>query len=816
MAGKLGDAYLAIVPKLDDSAMGKAIGRVQSKLEGVARVGKVAFAAVGGAATAALGYVVKSSVDMYSAYEQSVGGVQKIFGNMGKSLEDYAALTGQTADAARDKWSELEESQSTMLENAGRAWQTAGLSASAYMEQSTSFGAALVSSLGGDTRKAADYANMAIVDMADNANTFGTNIQDIQNAYQGFAKQNYTMLDNLKLGYGGTQSEMKRLVKDASRLTDVQKRLGVTVDGSSLSFDNCVAAIHVMQESMQVGGTTAREAATTIEGSVNAMSAAWDNWLTGLASSDSDMATLTQNLVDAFGNVVSNVAPRITQIASTVMSELPGVVATVAPTLATSLVEMVSSAVGGLLANLPPQLQPIADGFADIATAVQDSGIGDTLANVFDGVSAVAPDVAEAVGNLASDFADTLEPALEAAAPFVQAMADALTDLLTHIDQVLPAILPLVAAIEGFKVVTVVAGAFSTLATVLGPVASVIGMVVSSVAGGAPLFATLAAGIGLVASPASIAAAAIAGVIAVVVALATNAGGCRDMVVGAFTAIAGFVMQAGQTIGSIIITVIGAIGTFVAGVIEGAVSAGSGFVSSIGSFFSQLPGAIGGFLSGAIGAIAGFIGQCASNAASAGQSFLNGISNGFNSAVSFVAGIPGRIVSAIGNVGSLLANAGRSIIDGFLGGLKSAWGGVTDFVGGIAGWIQAHKGPISYDRTLLVRNGQAVMGSLLTGLEDRWGDVQGFVSGIAPAISDALSPDVSLATRGDARLARASSAAGGGASDGGQPRIIAAIDALGERLSEREVAVYVDGRKLASTIARPMNQQLGVLAARGY
>ena len=773
---KLGDAYLAIVPKLDDSAMSKAIGTVQSKLGGVARAGGIAFAAVGAAAAGAVGYVVKSSLDMYSAYEQNLGGIQKIFGNMGKSLEDYAALTGQSVDECRDKWSALEDSQSAMLANANNAWQTAGLSASAYMEQSTSFGAALVSSLGGDTRKAVDYANMAIVDMADNANTFGTNIQDIQNAYQGFAKQNYTMLDNLKLGYGGTQSEMKRLVKDASKLTDVQRELGVTVDGTSLSFDNVVAAIHVMQKQMQVGGTTAREAATTIEGSVNAMSAAWDNWLTGLASDDADMSGLTQNLVDAFGNVAANVVPRITQIASTVMTELPGVVAQVAPVLAQSLADMVGSAVDGLLTNLPPQLQPIADGFSDIATAVQDSGIGDTLAHIFDGVSAVAPDVAEAVGNLASDFADVLEPALEAASPFVQDIADALTDLLTHIDQVLPVVMSLAAGIAGFQAVATVAGAVTGVVTALGPLASVIGMVVSSIAGGAPVLGTLAAGIGLVASPATIAAAAIAGIIAVVVALATNAGGCRDIVVGAFTAVAGFVMQAGQTIGSIIITVISAIGTFGAQLVEGAISAASGFVSGIATFFSQLPGTVSGFLSGAIGAIGGFIGQCASNAASAGQSFLSGIQGGFSAAVSWVGGIPGRIVSALGNVGSLLANAGRSIIDGFLGGLKSAWGGVTDFVGGIAGWIQEHKGPISYDRTLLVRNGQAVMGSLLIGLEDSWGDVKSFVSGVAPAISDALAPDVSLATRGDARLARASSAAGGAASGSDAAALVAWLD----------------------------------------
>lgn len=179
------------------------------------RAGKVASAigtgikVAGAAAVAGTALIAKSSLDMYSSYEQNLGGIQKIFGNMGKSLEDYAALTGQTVDAAADKWQRLEGAQNTMLANAKAAWQTAGLSASAYMEQSTSFGAALVASLGGDTQKAAEYANTAIVDMSDNANTFGTAIGDIQNAYQGFAKQNYTMLDNLKLGYGGTKEEMQ-------------------------------------------------------------------------------------------------------------------------------------------------------------------------------------------------------------------------------------------------------------------------------------------------------------------------------------------------------------------------------------------------------------------------------------------------------------------------------------------------------------------------------------------------------------------------------------------------------------------------------
>lgn len=260
-------------------------------------------AAVGAGVAAVTGM----SMNAYAAYEQNVGGIQKIFGNMGKSLEDYAAMTGQTVEQCSGKWEQLEQAQTTVLANADRAYITAGLSANRYMEQVTGFSASLVKSLGGDTVKAAEYANTAMVDMSDNANTFGTAMEDLQNAYQGFAKQNYTMLDNLKLGYGGTKEEMQRLVKDAHAVNSA-------VDESSLSFDNIVLAIHTMQEQMQIAGTTSREAATTIEGSCNMAKAAWENWVTELSKDDADMGKLTEELLQSVETAASNVVPRVATI----------------------------------------------------------------------------------------------------------------------------------------------------------------------------------------------------------------------------------------------------------------------------------------------------------------------------------------------------------------------------------------------------------------------------------------------------------------------------------------------------------------------
>ncbi len=230
----------------DNSDLAKALDNVGNMAEkAVVSISKIGLAATG-AAAAGIGILSKKAIECYADYEQLTGGVETLF-------KDSADVVMQYAD---------------------NAYKAAGMSANAYMETVTSFSASLLQGLDGDTAKAAEIANQAIVDMSDNANKMGTSMDMIQNAYQGFAKQNYTMLDNLKLGYGGTQAEMARLINESGVLGDSMTVTAETVN--SVSFDKIIEAIHVIQDKMEITGTTAKEASTTIQGSISAMSAAWE------------------------------------------------------------------------------------------------------------------------------------------------------------------------------------------------------------------------------------------------------------------------------------------------------------------------------------------------------------------------------------------------------------------------------------------------------------------------------------------------------------------------------------------------------------
>jgi len=291
------------------SMSGKAVGA----LKGIATVGLAGV----GTAVAALAGVGKSALDAYATYEQAVGGVDTLFKDASGTVQKYAA----------------------------EAYRTAGVSANEYMTQVTSFSASLISSLGGDTAKAAELGNTAMVDMSDNANKMGTDIETIQQTYQSLARGNYAMLDNLKLGYGGTKSEMERLIQDANKVKQANGEMG---DLSIDKFSDVVQAIHIMQEQMGISGTTAKEAATTIEGSVGMMKAAWQNWLAELGKNNADINGLTKQLVDSVGTVIQNIGPRIAQIITGITAALPQLFASLGSTLPALVMQILPPVLGAL------------------------------------------------------------------------------------------------------------------------------------------------------------------------------------------------------------------------------------------------------------------------------------------------------------------------------------------------------------------------------------------------------------------------------------------------------------------------------------
>lgn len=282
------------------------VGAFNSILTGINKIGKAidTVAIAGGAAFVGIG---KSALSSLADYQQLSGGIEKLFG----------------ADAQ------------SVIDNASKAFKTAGVSMNDYMQQVTGFSASLISSLGGDTAKAAQYADRIITDMADNANTFGTSLTSIQYAYQGFAKQNYTMLDNLRLGYGGTKEEMERLISDASKMKVEQQQLNVVVKEGDMSFGNIANAISVVQKKMNITGTTAREASQTISGSISQMKAAWQNLLTAIGTGDNldqalnDFVDSVQTVADNIGPAIKEMAPRLTQAFIQVFREIGPIIADV-------------------------------------------------------------------------------------------------------------------------------------------------------------------------------------------------------------------------------------------------------------------------------------------------------------------------------------------------------------------------------------------------------------------------------------------------------------------------------------------------------
>lgn len=442
MATEIGTAYVQIVPSA--KGIGKKLSEVLGKASddagkdagksfgaklgaGIGTASKAIGTAVAGtvaAGTTAVAALTTSAVQGFAQYEQLAGGVDTLFGEeAGEKIKQYA----------------------------NSAFSTVQMSANDYMDTVTSFSASLIQSMDGDTVAAAEKANTAISSMSDNANKMGSDIESIQNAYSGFAKQNYTMLDNLKLGYGGTKSEMERLIKDASSMTEEMDKLGVSVDAGSMSFDNIVDAIAVVQEHMGIGGSSAEEAATTIEGSINAMKASISNLVTGLANPDADMGVLFDNVLTSVDTALDNLMPAITttltslsnslnEYAPELFGKLINILLENIPTLLTAAMEIVSAIGNAIVENLPLLSSTALDLIMMLAEYIIESlpqiistaaEILVTLANgITQSIPTLIPSIVSVTLQIVETLLDNIDMLIDASIDMMIALAEGLIEAL--------------------------------------------------------------------------------------------------------------------------------------------------------------------------------------------------------------------------------------------------------------------------------------------------------------------------------------------------------------------------------------------------
>ncbi|CAG6257551.1 TPA: PblA [Streptococcus pneumoniae] len=740
MATELGKAYVQIIP----SAKGIS-GMIQKEMGGeVASAGvsageslgsKMMGAVSGVIAAAGIGKAIGASINEGAALQQSLGGVETLFKDSADKVKGFA----------------------------NEAYKTTGLSANAYMENVTGFSASLLQSLGGDTDKAAETANMAMIDMSDNANKMGTSMESIQLAYQGFAKQNYTMLDNLKLGYGGTKQEMQRLLADAEKLT------GVKYDINNLS--DVYSAIHTIQENLDITGTTAREAATTFTGSFESMKSAAQNVL-GKLSLGEDIQPALQALMETtstflFGNLIPMIGNILKQIPILILGGIKGVFSGIfgegLGSIMGSIVTALGSAflafkafstVSGLLSGIPAVLTTIKTAVTGLFTVMSANPIGIAIAAIagltaglvyfftqtetgrqiwssfvawikqaWQGIADFFVNLWSGISEGASTLWDGVVTAWNAVVTFFsdlwvriqEAASVAWTAITTAVMAIVQPFIDgfmniwnnisdgLTQIWEGIKMIF--QGVWEFIKSIfLGAILIIINLVTGN-------FNQLGADLSLIWK-------GIKNSISMIwEGIKTYFSGVVDVIVGYGIAIFENFSTALSTIW------------------KGLSAAGKAIFDSFAQILSNIWNTIKSVASsaweGLKSTVLGLIDGLVQGAKNAWESMKQGVRDLVSNVTS--------IFDGIRNID--LWSAGKAILDGFLGGLKSAWGAVTDFVGGIASWIRDHKGPIEYDRKLLIPAGNAIMQGLDRGLQDRFKDVKKSVSGMAGEISNAFSND---------------------------------------------------------------------------
>ncbi|HEU8006363.1 TPA: PblA [Streptococcus pneumoniae] len=740
MATELGKAYVQIIP----SAKGIS-GMIQKEMGGeVASAGvsageslgsKMMGAVSGVIAAAGIGKAIGASINEGAALQQSLGGVETLFKDSADKVKGFA----------------------------NEAYKTTGLSANAYMENVTGFSASLLQSLGGDTDKAAETANMAMIDMSDNANKMGTSMESIQLAYQGFAKQNYTMLDNLKLGYGGTKQEMQRLLADAEKLT------GVKYDINNLS--DVYSAIHTIQENLDITGTTAREAATTFTGSFESMKSAAQNVL-GKLSLGEDIQPALQALMETtstflFGNLIPMIGNILKQIPILILGGIKGVFSGIfgegLGSIMGSIVTALGSAflafkafstVSGLLSGIPAVLTTIKTAVTGLFTVMSANPIGIAIAAIAGLTAGLVYffTQTETGRQIWSSFVAWIKQAWQGIADFFVNLWSGISEGASTLwDGVVTAWNAVVTFFSDLwvRIQEAASVAWTAITT------AVMAIVQPFIDGFMNIWNNISDGLtqiwegikmifqGVWEFIKSIFLGAILIIINLVIGNFNQLGADLSLIWKGIKNSISMIWEGIKTYFSGVVDVIVGYGiaifenfsTTLSTIWKGLSAAGKAIFDSFAQILSNIWNTIKSVASsaweGLKSTVLGLIDGLVQGAKNAWESMKQGVRDLVSNVTS--------IFDGIRNID--LWSAGKAILDGFLGGLKSAWGAVTNFVGGIASWIRDHKGPIEYDRKLLIPAGNAIMQGLDRGLQDRFKDVKKSVSGMAGEISNAFSND---------------------------------------------------------------------------